>query len=118
MEECRENMLEEVHKKYVVYQMALALNYMHSGGAIHRDIKPTNILVNTKCFIKLCDFGLVRILPKKTDKVQEMTENVATRWYRSPELLLGLKKYTSSVDIWSLGCIIGELYGGSALFQG
>lgn len=52
--------LNDVHKKYIIYQMAKTLNYLHSGGVLHRDLKPSNILINTDCKIQLCDFGLSR----------------------------------------------------------
>jgi mitogen-activated protein kinase 15 len=57
-------LLNSVHKKYIVYQIAKSLNYLHSAGIVHRDIKPSNILLNTNCEIKICDFGLSRTIIK------------------------------------------------------
>jgi len=72
---------------------------MHSAEVIHRDLKPSNILLDSDCKVKVCDFGLAK---STKSKVQVMTEYVATRWYRAPEILFGSPKYTKSVDMWSL----------------
>lgn len=77
-------------------------------------LQPSNILLNSECFIKLADFGLARSLvdlPKDADSNfnPAMTDYVATRWYRAPEILLGSVKYTKGVDLWSLGCILAEM---------
>lgn len=115
----RANILEEVHKQYVVYQLLKSLKYMHSAGLIHRDLKPSNILINSDCQIKLADFGLARSLTSNADDTNiKLTDYVATRWYRAPEILLGSTKYSKAVDMWSVGCILGELIVGKAIFQG
>ena len=81
----RENILEEKHKKYILYQIAKAILFMHSGGLIHRDLKPSNVLVNESCFAKLIDFGLVRSIDdNKEDNLDVLTDYIATRWYRAP----------------------------------
>jgi len=74
---------------------------MHSGELIHRDLKPNNILLNSECHVKLADFGLARSLAFNEEEGLEpvLTEYVATRWYRAPEILLGSKKYTKAVDM-------------------
>lgn len=112
-----EGILKDVHIRFIVYQMAKSLKYLHSGKIIHRDLKPSNILVNSNCTIKLCDFGLVRSLTLK-DLAAVLTEGVATRWYRSPEVLLGSKSYSTPADIWSFGCIIYEVLAQKPLFAG
>jgi len=85
---------------------------MHSSEIIHRDLKPSNIAVNEDCELKILDFGLAR----QTD--EEMTGYVATRWYRAPEIMLSWMHYTNRVDIWSVGCIMAELFTRKPLFPG
>lgn len=113
-----EGILKEVHIKFIIYQMAKALKYMHSAAIIHRDLKPSNVLVNSNCTIKLCDFGLVRSLNKHNESHAVLTEGVATRWYRAPEVLLGSKNYSTPADVWSFGCIIYEILAQKPLFPG
>jgi len=93
---------------------------MHSGELIHRDLKPSNILLNSLCHSKVADFGLARSVAfnEEDDSAPVLTEYVATRWYRAPEILLGSTKYTKAVDMWSVGCILGELIIGKAIFPG
>ncbi|KAK2886892.1 hypothetical protein QQF64_014198 [Cirrhinus molitorella] len=114
------NLLKDIHKRYVMYQLLKATKYLHSGNVIHRDQKPSNILLDSDCFVKLCDFGLARSLYQiQEDAVNPaLTEYVATRWYRAPEILLGSNRYTKGVDMWSIGCILGEMLLGKALFPG
>lgn len=110
--------MKEVHIRFIIYQLAKALKYLHTGSIIHRDLKPSNILINSNCTIKLCDFGLVRSLIVKDDNGPILTEGVATRWYRAPEVLLGSKSYSTPADIWSFGCIIYEILAQKPLFPG
>ena len=93
---------------------------MHSGDLVHRDLKPSNILLDSDCLAKLADFGLARSVASINQGTGEavMTEYVATRWYRAPEILLGSSSYTKAVDMWSVGCILGEMYTGKAIFPG
>lgn len=117
----RGNILKDVHKRYIMYQLLKATKYLHSGNVIHRDQKPSNILLNTDCLVKVCDFGLARSLSQiGRDEMgnPNLTEYVATRWYRAPEILLASHRYTKGVDMWSLGCILGEMLLGKPLFPG
>lgn len=116
----RANILEEIHKQYIVYQLLKALKFMHSAQMLHRDIKPSNILLNSDCQVKVCDFGLARSLVQNADNSTNpvLTDYVATRWYRAPEILLGSTSYTKGVDLWSVGCILGELLSGKPIFPG
>jgi len=116
----RANILEEIHKQYIIYQLLKSLKYMHSGQMLHRDIKPSNILLNSDCQVKVCDFGLARSVVQQNDNAQNpvLTDYVATRWYRAPEILLGSTSYTKGVDLWSVGCILGELLSGKPIFPG
>mmetsp|Transcript_27677 Transcript_27677/g.108539 ORF Transcript_27677/g.108539 Transcript_27677/m.108539 type:complete len:350 (-) Transcript_27677:662-1711(-) len=101
--------------KYITYQMLRALQYLHSAHIYHRDVKPANVLVNRSCDIKLADFGLSRYVDPLNDVAK--TDYVVTRWYRAPEVILS-RKYTSAIDIWSVGCILVEMLSGKVLFKG
>ncbi|MFH4976820.1 hypothetical protein AB6A40_003529 [Gnathostoma spinigerum] len=115
--------LKDIHKQYIMCQLFRAVRFLHSGNVLHRDLKPSNVLLDADCRVKLADFGLSRSLSQLEDypegeSMPELTEYVATRWYRSPEILLAAKRYTKGVDMWSLGCILGEMMLGRALFPG
>ncbi|XP_037659440.1 mitogen-activated protein kinase 15 isoform X6 [Choloepus didactylus] len=113
-------LLKDIHKRYIFYQLLQATRFIHSGNVVHRDQKPSNVLLDANCLVKLCDFGLARslsLLPTGPEG-QALTEYVATRWYRAPEVLLSSRRYTQGVDMWSLGCILGEMLRGSPLFPG
>ncbi|XP_072293969.1 cyclin-dependent kinase-like 5 isoform X2 [Eucyclogobius newberryi] len=98
-----------------IFQLIKAIHWCHKHDIVHRDIKPENLLISSEDVLKLCDFGFARNLSEGTDA--NYTEYVATRWYRSPELLLGAP-YGKAVDMWSVGCILGELSDGQPLFPG
>lgn len=115
----RANILEDIHKQYVCYQLLKSLHYMHTAELLHRDIKPSNLLLNSDCHVKLCDFGLCRSLAESSATSSPvLTDYVATRWYRAPEILLGSTRYNKGVDMWSLGCILGEMLVGKPIFPG
>lgn len=95
-----------------------ALKYLHSAYLLHRDIKPSNILLNADCHIKICDFGLCRSVAETAGPAPVLTDYVATRWYRAPEILLGSTMYTRGVDIWAVGTILGEMINGRPIFPG
>lgn len=97
------------------YQLCKAVQWCHANDIIHRDIKPENLLISKNDVLKLCDFGFARNITNGSNGLY--TDYVATRWYRSPELLLGAP-YGKAVDIWAIGCIMGELSDGQPLFPG
>ena len=100
--------LSDDHAQYFIYQTLRALKALHSADVIHRDLKPSNLLLNANCDLKVCDFGLARSVKTAEPSGTEtgfMTEYVATRWYRAPEIMLTFKQYTKvrnfffSVDV-------------------
>ncbi|XP_014681016.1 PREDICTED: serine/threonine-protein kinase NLK-like [Priapulus caudatus] len=103
------------HVKVFLYQILRGLKYLHSAKVLHRDIKPGNLLVNSNCVLKICDYGLARV--EESDAQRHMTQEVVTQYYRPPEILMGARHYDYSVDLWSVGCIFAELIGRRILFQ-
>ena len=132
------NLLKESHIDYLIFKTLKGLHFLHSKQVMHRDIKPSNLLVDQYCEVRIADFGLARtsnkirqsilieklnesrgkISPKSSSpknrikqdqEVLNLTDYVASRWYRPPEVLLGSIDYTCSMDIWSLGCILGKM---------
>jgi cyclin-dependent kinase 7 len=118
----KKNAISEGDIVFIFKQIVSAVDYLHKRWIMHRvnftwiqDLKPDNILVDRKGNLKLTDFGLAREfgLPDK-----ELTRNVATRWYRPPEILFGSSFYGESIDMWALGCILAELYLREPIFRG
>jgi cell division cycle 2-like protein len=101
--------------KYIMKQILRGLKILHENKIIHRDLKTSNILLNNRGIIKICDFGLARFI-NLNQKI--LTRGVVTLWYRAPEILLGGNFYKTSIDIWSIGCIFGELISNEVLFSG
>ncbi|CBZ25915.1 putative mitogen-activated protein kinase [Leishmania mexicana MHOM/GT/2001/U1103] len=117
----RANILEGIHKQFIIYQLLKTMKFLHSAEILHRDMKPSNLLVNSDCTMKVADFGLARsILSLEGEQASRpvLTDYIATRWYRPPEILLGSTRYTKGVDMWSVGCILGELMLGKPMFPG
>lgn len=111
--------LSDEHIKYFLYQIVRGLKYIHSANVIHRDLKPSNLLINRNCELKIGDFGMARGLSATPEEhATFLTEYVATRWYRAPELMLSFSDYSVSLDMWSLGCIFAEMLGRRQLFPG
>ncbi|KAJ8421763.1 hypothetical protein Cgig2_000809 [Carnegiea gigantea] len=106
----------EPQVKCYVQQLLHGLEHCHSRGVLHRDIKGSNLLVNNDGVLKVGDFGLATFF--KPDEKQPLTSRVVTLWYRAPELLLGSTNYDITVDMWSVGCIVAELFVGKPIMPG
>ncbi|GAB4860989.1 Mitogen-activated protein kinase 9 [Ancistrocladus abbreviatus] len=107
------------HYQFFLYQLLRGLKYTHAANVFHRDLKPKNILANSDCKLKICDFGLARVSFNDAPSAIFWTDYVATRWYRAPELCGSFfSKYTPAIDIWSIGCIFAEMIMGKPLFPG
>jgi len=103
------------HIKSWSRQLMKGVQYMHDNGIIHRDLKSSNILISRQGELKIADLGLAR---DWTPEMKRLTNLVITLWYRPPELLLGCVRYSPKIDMWSVGCIIAELFLCSALLRG
>jgi len=101
--------------KCLLLQLLQAIAFLHENWIIHRDIKLSNLLFNNKGQLKLADFGLARYFGYP---LQNYTPKVVTLWYRAPELLLGVENYTTAIDMWSVGCIMGEFILNTPLLPG
>ncbi|KAK3896937.1 hypothetical protein C8A05DRAFT_20202 [Staphylotrichum tortipilum] len=101
--------------KTLLQQLASGVSYLHEHWILHRDLKTSNILLNNRGRLKIADFGMARYVG---DPPPALTQLVVTLWYRAPELLLGATRYDSAIDMWSVGCIFGELLTGKPLLTG
>ena len=101
--------------KIITRQLLYGISVLHDNFIIQRDLKTSNILLNKRGILKICDFGMARIFNLKS---KYMSQEVVTLWYRPPEILMGQKNYTSSVDLWAIGCILSELITSEVLFSG
>lgn len=101
--------------KSFLYQLLRGVAYCHQHRVLHRDLKPQNLLINREGSLKLADFGLARAFGIP---VRSYTHEVVTLWYRAPDVLMGSRKYSTPVDIWSVGCIFAEMVNGRPLFPG
>ena len=111
--------ISDEHVQYITSQLLSGVAYLHRCSVVHRDLKPGNILIDRDCRLKICDFGLARSCQQSDmDSNQLLTMYVTTRWYRAPELLCFNATYGAAVDMWSAGCIVGELFTRKPLFQG
>lgn len=120
-----DQVLKEAQIIYFMFQILVGVKHIHDCNIIHRDLvnfliqKPKNILLNSNCNLKICDFGLSRpIFQDGGGKKSVLTDYIATRWYRPPEVLLEWDIYDKSLDIWSIGCIFAELLDRKPLFSG
>lgn len=115
LDACGETGLEDTTIKSFLYQLLRGIAYCHEHRVLHRDLKPQNLLINMGGELKLADFGLARAFGIP---VRNYTHEVVTLWYRAPDVLMGSRKYSTSVDIWSVGCIFAEMVNGRPLFPG
>uniref|UniRef100_A0A914L024 cyclin-dependent kinase n=1 Tax=Meloidogyne incognita TaxID=6306 RepID=A0A914L024_MELIC len=123
-EHCERTVLDDLEKypngcpelltKNIIFQLLEASRFCHSKGCVHRDIKPENILLTAQNVVKLGDFGFARILNPN----ELLTDYVATRWYRAPELLVGDTRYGFQVDVWAIGCVFAEMLTGEPVWPG
>ncbi|XP_034027740.1 cyclin-dependent kinase 20 isoform X1 [Thalassophryne amazonica] len=102
-------------KGYMV-MLLKGVAFLHRNNIMHRDLKPANLLISSSGHLKIADFGLARLFSEDGERLY--SHQVATRWYRAPELLYGARKYDQGVDLWAVGCIFGELLNSSPLFPG
>merc|ERR1719171_908034 len=97
--------LQEIHRPCIAHQLLNALAFLHASRVVHRDVKPANVLINSDCHVRLCDFGLARSLAQEDTHngggkaAPALTDYVNMRWYRAPEVLLGFASYSEGVDI-------------------
>ncbi|KAM0944548.1 putative cyclin-dependent kinase CMGC-MAPK family [Dioscorea sansibarensis] len=115
--------LNEATVKKLMFQLLQGVAYLHSHRILHRDLKPCNLLLTGAGQLKICDFGLGKRYEYLYEEEEGrecdwLSQAVGTRWYRSPELLLGEEKYNEAIDIWSVGCIMAEMVMRKVLFPG
>lgn len=108
--------LTDQHIKSYMHMLMQGIAFAHEHSIIHRDLKPSNLLISTTGQLKIADFGLARVFTTEDGRLY--SHQVATRWYRAPELLYGSRTYDQGVDMWAVGCIFGELMNNSPLFPG
>ena len=113
--ETQEIRLTQDHVKSWSQQLLNGCHYMHTNKVIHRDLKASNLLINRRGELKIADWGLAR---SWNPDMKRLTNKVITLWYRPPELLLGCLEYTTKIDMWSVGCIIAEMFRRSGFLKG
>ncbi|KAK4436868.1 Cyclin-dependent kinase G-2 [Sesamum alatum] len=109
------SLLHPCEVKCMMKQMLEGVRFLHHNGVMHRDLKPANLLVNKNGELRICDFGLSRQFQSESGPY---SPGVMTLWYRAPEVLAGVRTYSSAIDMWSVGCIMGEMVLKEVLFKG
>ena len=112
-----EILITEAQVKSYMKMLLHGVAFCHENSIMHRDLKPANLLISSTGHLKICDFGLARVFDKDHSN-RLYTAQVATRWYRAPELLYCASRYDEGVDLWAVGCIFGELLNKSPIFAG
>ena len=102
--------------KSYMQQLLSGLQHCHERGILHRDIKASNLLIDKNGMLKIADFGLANFYQPKPKR--PLTSRVVTLWYRAPELLLGSTDYGVGIDLWSAGCLLGEMFEGRPIMPG
>lgn len=97
-----------------MYQIVKGMYYVHSKQIAHRDLKPENILMSKEGYLNICDFGCSKVIEPNGKN----TPYMMSRYYRAPEMILGISKYSVAIDIWSVGCIMAELATLDPIFVG
>ena len=110
----KNKLIDEEITREILRQILEGVLYLHENNILHRDLKPDNILISEDGFVKITDFDLAR----EIDLTKPMSRGVATIYYRAPEIFYGDTKYSFSLDIWSVGCILAELILREPLFKG
>jgi cyclin-dependent kinase 12/13 len=113
--ETKEIKITQDHIKSWSNQLLKGVHFMHINKIIHRDLKASNLLINRRGELKIADWGLAR---SWNPEMNRLTNRVITLWYRPPELLLGCTKYSTKIDMWSVGCIIAEMFKRGGLLKG
>jgi len=114
LDECGGEIARQTMKSFL-FQLLRGVAFCHDHRVLHRDLKPQNLLINKKGELKLADFGLARAFGIP---VRSYSHEVVTLWYRAPDVLMGSRKYSTPIDIWSAGCIFAEMATGRPLFPG
>ncbi|RBR05428.1 hypothetical protein FVER53590_07848 [Fusarium verticillioides] len=117
---------KEAQIKCYMLQLLEGLRYLHDSRILHRDMKAANLLINNQGILQIADFGLARHYEGDVPKAgqaygvgkRDYTGLVVTRWYRPPELLLQLRQYTPAIDVWGVGCVLGEMLFGKPILAG
>jgi mitogen-activated protein kinase 1/3 len=114
----RNEELSDAHCQYFTWQILRAVKAIHSADVLHCDLKPSNLLLNSNCDLKVCGFGFARLAATAGTRHGSSIEFPGSRWYRAPEMMLTAGNNTTAIDMWSIGCILAEMLDGKPLLPG